>query len=316
VPGTAAIWTDQPQYNIGDSIMTCWSIPIAGAITITDIPADGNARVIYSGPSGTGGCLPGTVTPPPGTECIRLTYPMSAGTGQTQTCFQVIGSTPPPPTTGLSISTNASAYYIGDPFTVCYHVPGPGPVTIVESLPDGRSETVLSGYDDGTGWCVSGTNVGPPGTQCMVLTYAYPGGQQISTQTCFQVYGSAPPEGWTFVGSAVIDSFGEWFFSNWIPGLAPSQTYVRVTTGACTDASSAAGVWEANLFPIQVQQPGYQAFANQLLPIGMAVNTGASGYAGMARPIGQVNPDTATWFALSGLSFYAGTPLNVCLRTP
>jgi hypothetical protein len=95
-PGTAAIFTDRQQYNIGDPIQVCYRIPIAGYITILDLPSSQQTQVFYQGPStGTSGCLPGTITPPSGNECLILTYPLAGGTGRTQTCFWVAGPTPP-----------------------------------------------------------------------------------------------------------------------------------------------------------------------------------------------------------------------------
>ena len=103
-PGTAAITTDRQQYTIGDPIQVCYQIPIAGYITITDLPASQQTHVFYQGPSaGTRGCLPGTITPPAGNECLILTYPLLGGTGRTQTCFWVNG--PPPPTGWVDIGS-------------------------------------------------------------------------------------------------------------------------------------------------------------------------------------------------------------------
>jgi hypothetical protein len=95
-PGNAAIFTDKQQYNIGDPIQVCYRIPIAGYITITDLPSSQQTQVFFQGQStGTNGCLPGTITPPAGHECLILTYPVFGGTATTQTCFQVLGPTPP-----------------------------------------------------------------------------------------------------------------------------------------------------------------------------------------------------------------------------
>jgi hypothetical protein len=95
-PGTAAIFTDKPVYNLGDPIQVCYRIPIAGFITILDLPSSQQTQVFYQGPSaGTGGCLPGTITPPAGNECLILTYPLAGGTGRAQTCFYVNGPVPP-----------------------------------------------------------------------------------------------------------------------------------------------------------------------------------------------------------------------------
>jgi hypothetical protein len=44
---------------------------------------------------GMGGCLAGSVTPPTGTECLNIVAQGGYG-GSAQTCFQVLGSVPPP----------------------------------------------------------------------------------------------------------------------------------------------------------------------------------------------------------------------------
>ncbi len=95
-PDTAALFTDKTVYNLGDAIQVCYRIPIAGFITIVDLPSSQQTQVFYQGPSaGTGGCLPGTITPPAGQECLILTYPQGGGTDRTQTCFYVNGPVPP-----------------------------------------------------------------------------------------------------------------------------------------------------------------------------------------------------------------------------
>src|SRR5215208_3310236 len=94
--GAASITTDRQVYNIGDSIQVCYRIPIAGFITITDLPSSQQTQVFYQGSSaGTGSCLPGIITPPAGHECLILTYPLAGGRGQVQTCSWVTGPMPP-----------------------------------------------------------------------------------------------------------------------------------------------------------------------------------------------------------------------------
>jgi hypothetical protein len=184
-PGTAAIWTDKSSYNIGDPIQYCFRIPIAGQVTITDLPSDGSSDVIYSAVvNTTHGCQSGTVTPPSGRECLQLSYPLFGGQGQTQTCFTVLGATPPP--SALAIYTDRQFYTTGDPIDVCYRVPGPGPVRIIDQIEEDTPTTYFSGYDDGTGGCIPGTITPPAGRECMTLVYTYPAdGSQETAQTCF-----------------------------------------------------------------------------------------------------------------------------------
>ena len=186
-PGTAAIWTDQSAYNVGDNVQVCYRIPIQGNITITNIPA-GNEPIFYSGPSaGTQSCMPGTITPPPGNQCLRLSYPLFGGNGQTQTCFQVRGGGPGP--APLRIYTDRQYYTIGESIDVCYKVPQPGPIRIIEQIEEDTPTTFFSGYDDGTGGCIPGTITPPSGRECMTIQFTYPNGQQANAETCFQTSG-------------------------------------------------------------------------------------------------------------------------------
>lgn len=183
-PGTAAIWTDRHEYNIGDALQYCYRIPIAGQVTITDLPSNGTSNVIYSQVVGTDhGCLSGTITPPSGYECLRLNYPLFGGTGQTQTCFTVLGSAPP--RSPLSIYTDRQTYSIGEAIDVCYRVPSPGYIRIIDQIAENTPTTYFSGYDDGTGGCIPGTITPPGGNECMSIVFTYANGQTANARTCF-----------------------------------------------------------------------------------------------------------------------------------
>jgi hypothetical protein len=202
--GVVSITTDRSQYQPGDSIRVCYTVAGPGPFTITDTQADGSIHTFFSGvDDGTGGCLTGTVTPPMGTECLRISASGGFG-GSSQTCFQVGGGIVPPPPpipppgpcpqiyppppgcggSGGTITTDQSQYTIGSPIRICYTVPGPGPVTVTDSQ-NGTSHVLLSTFDDGSGWCFGGTITPPTGTECERLDYS--GG---TAQTCFQVVGS------------------------------------------------------------------------------------------------------------------------------
>jgi len=185
VPGNAAIWTDQSSYNVGDPINVCYRIPIAGEITISQFPPGNNPIYFQGQSSGTQGCIPGIVTPPTGNNCFRLSYPLFGGQGQTQACYQVMGNAPPPPGP-LRIYTDSQYYTVGEAIDVCYKVPQPGPVTILDQVNEDTPTTFFSGYDDGTGGCIPGTIVPPTGRECLSIEFTYPSGQQITAQTCFQ----------------------------------------------------------------------------------------------------------------------------------
>jgi hypothetical protein len=321
-PGPAAIWTDKPQYAVGDTITYCYTIPYAGQITVTDIPSDGNGTVIYAGPSGTQGCQTGVVIPPTGTECLRLTYPLSPGTGVAQTCFQVVGSSPPPPTSSISISTNRTSYQVGDPIQVCYYVPGPGYVTINNVLPNGVTLLYYSAYDYGTGGCVPGEVAPPAGTACMTLAWsisnptggAPPTGQ---AQTCYQVQGTPPSSsGFVQIGSAAVQANGTWAFYKQIVPPQPGMSFVRVTSGTCDASPSLVAVWDGNMSPQPSNGPNMQVFDGNLYPVGYIGGTATSGYGFISRPI-IPNPPTDVSIVLYGIpAGYQGIILNVCIRTP
>jgi len=90
-----AIWTDKPQYQVGDTITYCYSVPQPAHVRIIDVEADGTSQVVVDGnDDGTGGCKQAQITPPTGTEQLLLTvYDQTGGLiGQAQTSFQVVGA--------------------------------------------------------------------------------------------------------------------------------------------------------------------------------------------------------------------------------
>jgi len=320
VPGTAAIWTNQPQYSVGDPIVVCYRVPIPGPITITNIVADGTVSLFYSGPSnGTDGCITGTVVPPTGSECLRMTYPLSVGTGVTQTCYQVIGATPPPVQPGVvAITTDKPAYMASDPFTACYRVPSPGPVSITVTRPNGVIDTIASGYDDGTGGCIPGTISTVPGTECLLLVYTYPSNQQASASTCYQITAPPPPTSdWTFAGSANVLPDGRWLFSQQVP-LSAALTFVRVTSGGCQDPPNLVAVWENNLLRPAGAPAGIDVLEGYLVPVGLAASGSTSGYASTVRPLGVAQaPPTQVDAVIYGINpAYQGVILSICFRNP
>jgi hypothetical protein len=195
-PGTTAIWVENSSnltsstFNIGDAIQVCYRIPIVGMITITDFPADGSSNTFFSGvTNSTQGCLPGTVTPPSGHECMQLSYPLFGGQGQTKTCFTVAGSQPPINQLAIYINPPQQVYTVGQAIDVCYRVPAPGAIRIIDQIGTDTPTTFFSGYDDGTGGCIPGTITPPTGSECLTIAYTYSTGQQISAQACFQTTG-------------------------------------------------------------------------------------------------------------------------------
>lgn len=87
---------------------------------------------------------------------------------------------------GLSITTDQSQYRIGDAIKLCYTVPAPGPVVITDIDAAGNTQVVISGQDDGTGGCLSGSITGPTGTECLRIDFTG-ASSPSSARACFQV---------------------------------------------------------------------------------------------------------------------------------
>lgn len=85
-----------------------------------------------------------------------------------------------------SLTTDRAQYRPGEAITICYSVPGPGPVTVTDYSSDGSSTVLLSVYDDGTGWCFPATAQGPVSTERLVLNW-FSDNQSGSAETVYQV---------------------------------------------------------------------------------------------------------------------------------
>jgi len=94
------IWTDRRQYRIGDTIRICYTVSQPGYIRIVDTSSDGRSQVLLSGTDGTGGCRTGTISPPAGTERLRIEAIVGgAVVASHEVAFTVVGAGQPPPTT-------------------------------------------------------------------------------------------------------------------------------------------------------------------------------------------------------------------------
>jgi hypothetical protein len=76
---------------------------------------------------------------------------------------------PPPP--ALRIWTDRKTYYLGDSLRVCFRVPAPGNIQIIDLMPDGSRHVLWSWYDDGRGDCMLAYITPPTGTECLLLRY-------------------------------------------------------------------------------------------------------------------------------------------------
>jgi hypothetical protein len=106
----------------------------------------------------------------------------------------------------LGIYTDQQEYRVGSPIKVCYFVPGPGYIQIldrqgievkavesVESIerqivrPEESVKVLLQGYDDGRGDCFHGVVTPPYGKECLTIRYFFWQGGSASAETCFHV---------------------------------------------------------------------------------------------------------------------------------
>jgi hypothetical protein len=200
-PGTT-IRTDKTQYRVGELINICYSIPPgATPIIITDRLADGTLRTLLSGvDDGTGGCFNGTVTPPTGTECLRIEVFSSSNTsqkiGDSQTCFRVIPAVGPlpPPSTPVSITTDRRQYIAGDVINVCYTVTGTGTVSITNLNADGTAFVILNQPASNSSGCARATAGPAIGNECMRADFLSSAGIPSQAQTCYQVLPPFQPQ--------------------------------------------------------------------------------------------------------------------------
>jgi len=219
--GGTSIRTDRNQYRIGDVISICYSIPPGPTpIMLIDQTPDGRQTVILQGvDDSTGGCFQSTVTPPVGTECLRLlvftsNFPapyvavgqavpaISTGLiGDATACFRVLEAVGPlpPPSTGVTISTDRRQYVDGDPILVCFNVPVAGAAVVTDILADGRMNTAFANDVNAGTTCLpqGAVRAGPAlGNECLRLDAYLSRGASLygSNQVCFQVTPRVQPQ--------------------------------------------------------------------------------------------------------------------------
>ena len=214
-----------------------------------------------------------------------------------------------------AIFTDRQQYTIGDPIQVCYRIPVPGFITILDLPSSQQTQVFFQGPSNGTGGCLPGTITPPAGNECLVLTYPQAGGGTGRAQTCFQVLGPTPPTGWIEVGSAQVDASGSYNFDGRFP-VATNLTFMRVTSGSCTANPASTLVWEGNLARDPNAAPGVDAWVGGLRPVGLAVSNGGSGHGRLVRPQ-TANPVTQVNATVFGAGLInVGARLQVCLRAP
>lgn len=204
------IRVDRNQYRVGDPITICYSIPPGQTpIAIVQTTPDNRTVPILQGiDDGTGGCFQSTVVPPVGNECLRIIVyapgslpQLGQGVviGDRTVCYKVTEALGPlpPPSTGVSISTDRSRYIAGDPIQVCYNVAQSGFVVVTDILADGTSQTIFSGPTGAGTTCVPNIVAGPAiGNECMrVDAYLSQGASFVGgSQKCFIVSPRVQPQ--------------------------------------------------------------------------------------------------------------------------
>jgi hypothetical protein len=88
---------------------------------------------------------------------------------------------------GATIRTDKGSYSVGEPIQYCFTVPGPGQVRIIDLLPDGRSQTILTRQDDGRGGCETVLVTPPSGRECLRLEWSNTRGETATATACFEV---------------------------------------------------------------------------------------------------------------------------------
>jgi hypothetical protein len=181
-----AIWTDQSEYSIGETLRYCVTLPGPGQVEVRDNLPNGQSNVIASWyDNGSGGCSTGTVTPPTGRECLQVIYRANYDYGQsysTQTCFIVRGSSSYPSIANARVWTNKSSYRIGENGKLCWDVSQPGWIVITDTGPGGYSTVPVSRNVGAGRDCVTVTFGPPVGTDTLLLTL-YQGNAVIASDT-------------------------------------------------------------------------------------------------------------------------------------
>lgn len=212
-----------------------------------------------------------------------------------------------------AIFTDKQQYNIGDPIQICYRIPFPGFITILDLPSSQQTQVFFQGQSTGTNGCLPGTITPPSGNECLILTYPLAGGTG-RVQTCFQVLGPTPPSGWIDVGSAQVDGSGNYNFDGRFP-VGTNLTFMRVTNASCTSDPASNLVWEGNLQRVS-GLIGVDVWVGGLQPVGLAVSNGGSGHGRLSRPV-TANPVTQIDATLFGAGIInTGATLQVCLRAP
>jgi hypothetical protein len=195
----------------------------------------------------------------------------------------------------LRISTDKAQYAIDEPIRFCYTVPAPGEIAVIDSLANGQRTTLLAGFDDGRGDCITGTVTPPAGRECLRIRYFFADGGSWSRQTCFDVLGapaaSGPPPPPTGMGGRAID----WGYS---PGEHRGSTGQRYAY-TCPPNGTLGAVWGTDVYTDDSSLCTAAVHAGLIAlagggPVTIEIVAGQSAYRGSTRN-GVTSRDYGSW---------------------
>jgi len=158
----------------------------------------------------------------------------------------------------VALRAERSTYRVGESIELCWTVPGPGRVTIVDRLANGVQRTYPQGDNAGSG-CISGTVEPPAGQECFRLEYSGTAGSG-STQLCITVEAAPAPRV--------------------TPSPSPSSTSPSGPVLPAQNCTNWAGTW----------QHGARGLPNLVLTLSGSTLSGSFG--GFGQVSGTVNGNT------------------------
>lgn len=256
------VTTDRSQYNYGDNVNICFQITDPGYVKLTlEAPGPVDTVIYAQNVTASGDCVSAPAGPPPSQRTVLFDESFSDGFPDftASTTYTVSGSSGPSGSCGTTrgqrctaIWTDKSQYQLGESLHYCYSVSVPGHVRITDTLPDGSSQVVLDGNDDGSGDCRSGTITPPTGTERLHLEltatiycittpcpsvdetadtsfqvisapHPVPGGVWIGPQSGYQTSGPLHLAAHAYTSNPGDPSIREVDFTAWWPGVGPQS---------------------------------------------------------------------------------------------
>jgi len=188
---SVAITTEKTQYQFGDTVHVCYSVPGPGTVTVVHLLPDGSSQPWGGGvlhvASGTG-CFDRN-RPPAGLNQEHLDFRGDNGmTATADTTFSVQGSTSCVYSPTVCITTDKPEYQRGETIVVCYSIPTAGTVFVWHVLPNGSSSPWGAGQLHHGAGADCFNHLGPPiGVNHEHLDFTGDNGTTASADTTFSV---------------------------------------------------------------------------------------------------------------------------------